>query len=122
MDELTIGAFAARVGPAPSALRCYDDCDVLKPARVDDTTGYRHYRADQVERGLLLRDLRAAGLPLAEVVTVRGLRPDSATGSGRFLAPAPDLAGLARWAARRRRVRIEFERGGVEADDERYSL
>jgi len=55
-------------------------------------------------------------------LAIRGLRPDSATGSGRFLAPAPDLAGLARWAARRRRVRIEFERGGVEADDERYSL
>jgi DNA-binding transcriptional MerR regulator len=213
MDELTIGAFATRVGLAPSALRFYDDCDVLKPARVDGTTGYRHYRADQVERGLLLRDLRAAGLPLAEVVTVldgppvlardllethlhrlretttaaetaieriltraasvsvggpelaaalrqvmpsaadspefpvlgcvlfeltggefrlvatdryrlavRGLRPDSATGAGRFLAPAPGLAELARWAARRPRVSIEFERGRVEAAGEPYSL
>ncbi|MET7543776.1 hypothetical protein [Streptomyces sp. NPDC005507] len=31
-DALSIGAFARRVGLAPSALRFYDDCDVLRPA------------------------------------------------------------------------------------------
>ncbi|MFG2826586.1 MerR family DNA-binding transcriptional regulator [Streptomyces sp. NPDC048434] len=45
MDEteelLTIGTFARRVGLAPSALRFYDDCGVLRPARVDAVTGYR---------------------------------------------------------------------------------
>ncbi|HVV12829.1 MerR family transcriptional regulator [Amycolatopsis sp.] len=69
-DTLTISAFARRVGLAPSALRFYDDCDVLKPARVDDTTGYRYYSPAQEDRARRLRDLRTAGLPLAEVQQV----------------------------------------------------
>ncbi|WP_326609864.1 MerR family transcriptional regulator [Streptomyces scopuliridis] len=67
---LGISAFARRVGLAPSALRFYDDCGVLRPARVDATTGYRFYRPDQDIRARLLRSLRAAGLPLAEVTVV----------------------------------------------------
>ncbi|MEV4971187.1 MerR family transcriptional regulator [Streptomyces scopuliridis] len=67
---LGISAFARRVGLAPSALRFYDDCGVLRPARVDTTTGYRFYRPDQDARARLLRSLRAAGLPLAEVSVV----------------------------------------------------
>ncbi|MFE4912911.1 MerR family transcriptional regulator [Streptomyces sp. NPDC056652] len=67
---LGISAFARRVGLTPSALRFYDDCGVLRPARVDTTTGYRFYRPDQDIRARLLRSLRAAGLPLAEVTVV----------------------------------------------------
>ncbi|MFE2845718.1 MerR family transcriptional regulator [Streptomyces scopuliridis] len=67
---LGISAFARRVGLAPSALRFYDDCGVLRPAQVDTTTGYRFYRPDQDVRARLLRSLRAAGLPLAEVTVV----------------------------------------------------
>ncbi|MER8071908.1 MerR family transcriptional regulator [Streptomyces sp. NPDC094034] len=67
---LGISAFARRVGLAPSALRFYDDCGVLRPARVDPATGYRFYRPDQDIRARLLRSLRAAGLPLAEVTVV----------------------------------------------------
>ncbi|MFJ9031365.1 MerR family transcriptional regulator [Streptomyces sp. NPDC102274] len=67
---LGISAFARRVGLAPSALRFYNDCGVLPPARVDTTTGYRFYRPDQDIRARMLRSLRAAGLPLAEVTVV----------------------------------------------------
>ncbi|TDU74412.1 MerR family transcriptional regulator [Streptomyces sp. KS 21] len=69
-DLMTISAFARRVGLAPSALRFYDDCRVLLPAHVDPLTGYRHYTAAQEPRAALLRDLRAAGLALADVVAV----------------------------------------------------
>ncbi|KAA9165778.1 MerR family transcriptional regulator [Amycolatopsis acidicola] len=79
MDEtLTISAFARRVGLAPSALRFYDDCEVLKPARVDDATGYRYYSPAQEERARRLRDLRTAGLPLAEVLLVLDGSPEQA--------------------------------------------
>lgn len=67
---LSISDFARRVGLAPSALRFYDDCGVLPPARVDETTGYRYYNPDQTTRAGLLRSLRAAGLTLADVTTV----------------------------------------------------
>ncbi|GGU81192.1 hypothetical protein GCM10010211_54110 [Streptomyces albospinus] len=69
-ELLSIGAFGRRVGLAPSALRFYDDCGVLRPARVDAATGYRRYAAGQVARAVRLRQLRAAGLPLADAEVV----------------------------------------------------
>ena len=70
-DELlAISAFARRVGLTPSALRFYDDCGLLRPAKVDDQNGYRYYAPDQEPRAALLRDLREIDLPLAEVRVV----------------------------------------------------
>ncbi|MGI5228735.1 MerR family transcriptional regulator [Actinoallomurus sp. CA-142502] len=67
---VSIGAFAHRVGLAPSALRFYDDCGVLRPAFVDEATGYRYYHPDQEPRAVLVRRLRKAGLPLTEATLV----------------------------------------------------
>ncbi|MFF9870339.1 MerR family transcriptional regulator [Streptomyces sp. NPDC013953] len=67
---LGIGAFARRVGLAPSALRFYDDCGVLHPAYVDDTTGYRYYAPGQERRATLVRRLREAGVPLTDASVV----------------------------------------------------
>ncbi|GAA4517302.1 MerR family transcriptional regulator [Actinoallomurus oryzae] len=67
---VSIGAFAHRVGLAPSALRFYDDCGVLRPAFVDEATGYRYYHPGQEPRAVLVRRLRKAGLPLTEATTV----------------------------------------------------
>jgi DNA-binding transcriptional MerR regulator len=75
---LTIAVFARRVGLAPSALRFYDDCDLLKPAHVDEATGYRYYSPAQEHRARLLRDLRTAGLPLAEAGIVLDGPPEQA--------------------------------------------
>lgn len=74
MDEsdelLGIGAFGRRVGLAPSALRFYDDCGVLRPVKVDPASGYRFYGAEQEGRAVLLRRLREAGLPLLDARAV----------------------------------------------------
>jgi DNA-binding transcriptional MerR regulator len=67
---LGISAFARRVGLAPSALRFYDDCRILRPAHVDGSTGYRYYSPEQQGRARLLRNLRETGLPLAEIAVV----------------------------------------------------
>jgi DNA-binding transcriptional MerR regulator len=75
---LPIGDYAARVGLTVSALRFYDDAAVLKPVRVDGSTGYRYYSEDQVPAGLLLRQLRAAGMPLAAVREVLAAPPGQA--------------------------------------------
>jgi DNA polymerase-3 subunit beta len=70
-DELlTISAFGRVVGLTPSALRFYDDCDLLRPAQVDPSSGYRRYTRTQVPRAVLLRRLREAELPLVEVRVV----------------------------------------------------
>ncbi|ORT57748.1 MerR family transcriptional regulator [Streptomyces sp. CB03238] len=68
--RLSIGAFARRVGLAPSALRFYDDCGVLRPAHVDGVTGYRYYEPGQEARAGLVRRLREAGLPLVDALVV----------------------------------------------------
>ncbi|MFI0977982.1 MerR family transcriptional regulator [Streptomyces sp. NPDC021093] len=75
---LSIGAFARRVGLAPSALRFYDDCGVLRPARVDSGTGYRFYGPEQVARAVLVRRLREAGVPLVDAAVVLDGAPDDA--------------------------------------------
>lgn len=73
-----IGAFARRVGLAPSALRFYDDCDVLRPAHVDEATGYRYYAPGQESRAVLVRRLRAAGMPLTDAsVVLDGTREEA---------------------------------------------
>ncbi|MFD3379083.1 MULTISPECIES: MerR family transcriptional regulator [unclassified Streptomyces] len=67
---LTIGAFAARARLSPKALRLYDRLGLLRPAHVDDTTGYRYYRAAQVERARLVSLLRGLDMPLARIAEV----------------------------------------------------
>jgi DNA-binding transcriptional MerR regulator len=61
---LTIGEFAARCGLSRSALRFYDQNDLLPPKLVDDETGYRYYAVEQLELAALVRRLRAAETPV----------------------------------------------------------
>jgi DNA-binding transcriptional MerR regulator len=62
-----IGAFA-RVGQVSvRTLHHYDDLGLLPPAQVDPQTGYRWYRADQLQRLNRILALRDLGLPLTEV-------------------------------------------------------
>lgn len=66
-ERLSIGAFARLVGLSASALRFYDDCDLLPPTGVDPATGYRFYSRGSRARATLIRRLREIDLPLAEV-------------------------------------------------------
>lgn len=69
-DLLTIGAFAARARLSAKALRLYDRLGLLSPAHVDEATGYRYYRAGQVERARLVAMLRQLDMPLARIAEV----------------------------------------------------
>ncbi|WP_309062648.1 MerR family transcriptional regulator [Streptomyces sp.] len=72
MDEelLSIGAFASRARLSAKALRLYDRLGLLAPARVDEVTGYRFYRAGQVERARTVALLRQLDMPLAVIAEV----------------------------------------------------
>ncbi|MEU3979453.1 MerR family transcriptional regulator [Streptomyces sp. NPDC026672] len=74
MDDelLTIGVFAARARLSAKALRLYDRLGLLPPAHVDAVSGYRRYRADQVERARLVALLRQLDMPLALIAEVVG--------------------------------------------------
>jgi DNA-binding transcriptional MerR regulator len=71
-ELLTIGAFAARARLSAKALRLYDRLGLLVPALVDEASGYRYYRADQVERARLVALLRQLDMPLARIAGVVG--------------------------------------------------
>ena len=92
VDEelLTIGAFATRARLSAKALRLYDRLGLLVPARVDEASGYRYYRAEQVERARTVALLRQLDMPLARVAEVVGA-PDGAAAADRLAAYWADV-------------------------------
>jgi PPM family protein phosphatase len=83
VELLTIGAFARASRLSPKALRLYDSLGLLTPAHVDEVSGYRFYRPDQLERARLVAWLRRLGMPLARIGAVCDLAreaPDQAAG------------------------------------------
>jgi DNA-binding transcriptional MerR regulator len=64
---LTVGLVARRSGLTPKALRHYDRIGLLRPAAVEDATGYRLYHRDQVAEAQLVHLLRSLELPLDQV-------------------------------------------------------
>lgn len=67
MQRMTIGEFARAVGLTAKALRLYDETGLLRPAEVDERTGYRYYRAAQLDRARLVSRLRVIGMPLDRI-------------------------------------------------------
>lgn len=98
---LTIGEFARASRLSPKALRLYDELGLLPPARVDPGSGYRFYRADQLERARLVAWLRRLGMPLARIQVVCDLPPRAAAAEvAAFWAQAEaDLASRRELAA-----------------------
>ena len=43
-----IGEFSKLVDIPVKTLRYYDECDVLKPSKIDSFTGYRYYSDDDI--------------------------------------------------------------------------
>jgi DNA-binding transcriptional MerR regulator len=66
-DSLPIGRFARLTGLSIGALRHYDELDILRPAEVDRSTGYRRYRREQLEPARVIARLRDLELPLEDI-------------------------------------------------------
>jgi DNA-binding transcriptional MerR regulator len=78
VDLVSIGEFARLSRLSPRALRLYDEMGLLAPAKVDTDSGYRWYRADQVDLARLIAALRQLGVPLARISTITDLDPAAA--------------------------------------------
>ena len=97
-DEfVTIGVLARASGLTATALRFYDDCGLLPPARVDPASGYRYYTPGQRERATTIRRLREIGMPLDTVAEV--LAGDAEAGARLLDAHVAGLEQRAREAA-----------------------
>jgi DNA-binding transcriptional MerR regulator len=69
---LSIGEFARASGLTAKALRLYDELELLTPAEVDPSNGYRYYASEQVEQARLVARLRSAGVPLPRIAAIIG--------------------------------------------------
>jgi len=77
-DLLTIGDFARAVGLPASALRHYDECGLLVPARTDASTGYRYYTPELERRARLVAVMREVGVPIDTMQRVLDVTTDQA--------------------------------------------
>ena len=64
---LTVGNFAILCACTPQTLRYYDRMNLLKPAAVDEWTGYRYYEESQVLDYRRIRSLQGAGFTIGEI-------------------------------------------------------
>jgi len=62
-----IGEFARYLGVSVRMLRHYDGLGLLVPAHVDPCSGYRHYSAEQLDRGNRLIALKELGFALDQI-------------------------------------------------------
>ncbi|GAA4867344.1 MerR family transcriptional regulator [Actinomycetospora straminea] len=64
---LTIGEFSRLTQLSVRTLRRYHDAALLEPAVVDQSTGYRYYRVDQIPTAQVIHRLRELDVPLNDV-------------------------------------------------------
>ncbi len=64
---VSIGQFSHLTGLTPKALRVYHHNELLRPAEIDTTNGYRYYRTSQVVPARLIAMLRGVDLGLEEI-------------------------------------------------------
>ncbi|AJE38998.1 MerR family transcriptional regulator [Streptomyces nodosus] len=67
MSTLTIGDFSRATHLGVKALRHYHRVGLLVPAEVDEVTGYRRYRVEQIGDALLIKRFRDLDLPLDHI-------------------------------------------------------
>src|SRR5579884_2190428 len=77
-----IGEFSKMVQVSVPTLRYYDQVGLLKPAVVDDSTGYRYYSASQLPRLHRILALKGLGFDLAQIAAVlaEGVTPEQMRG------------------------------------------
>lgn len=115
-----IGQFAQIAKVSVRTLRHYDDVGLLRPAAVDERTGYRSYAAAQLpalNRILVLKDL---GCTLAEITQLieEGVAPDELLGMLRMRqVEAERAADDERRRLRRVAARIDLLTGDPDMND-----
>jgi DNA-binding transcriptional MerR regulator len=66
-DLISIGQMSRRSGLTVKALRYYDRVGLVRPAVVDEATGFRYYSHDQISSARLVGSMRAVDVPLDDI-------------------------------------------------------
>ncbi|MBQ9044409.1 MAG: MerR family transcriptional regulator [Oscillospiraceae bacterium] len=70
---LQIGEFSRICQVSVKTLRHYDKLGLLVPARIDPQTGYRYYRAEQIDAMNYIQRLKRYGFSLEEILQITAL-------------------------------------------------
>lgn len=73
---LRIGEFSKLSRVSIRMLRHYDDIGLLKPAEIDDFTGYRYYHEKQLFIIARITALKNMGFALADIIKILGIYDD----------------------------------------------
>ena len=65
-----IGEFSHLCETTIKTLRHYDKINLLKPSKIDNFTGYRYYKEDQIKTLEIIKDLQYAGFSLKEIKNI----------------------------------------------------
>ena len=76
---MTIGELSKVCRLSVKSLRNYDELGLLKPAEVDESSGYRRYAQEQITDALVIALLRSVDMPLSEVAEVLNEPPSGGT-------------------------------------------
>ena len=76
--SLSIGEFSRLTHVSIRTLRRYHEAELLVPAAVDGSTGYRYYSAEQIPTAQVIHRLRELDVPLAAIRRIIG-SPDPTT-------------------------------------------
>ena len=89
---LKIGDFSKLSRVSIRMLRHYDDIGLLKPAEIDDFTGYRYYREDQLFIVARITALKDMGFALADIVRILEVYDDREKLDGFLMVRQKELA------------------------------
>lgn len=79
--RLTIGEVAERAGVATSALRFYEEHELIRSERSE--AGHRRYHADVLRRVSFIRTAQRVGLSLTEIAAALASLPEARTPTAR---------------------------------------
>lgn len=65
--KLKIGEFSRLMQTTVKTLRHYEQIGLLLPDEIDEATGYRYYRMEQMQRLNAIKDLKSLGFSLDEI-------------------------------------------------------
>lgn len=65
--DMSISAFARRSLLSVKALRLYDENGLLRPERIDPSSGYRYYSESQLDTARLISLMRKLDVPIADI-------------------------------------------------------
>ena len=93
---LKIGDFSKLSRVSIRMLRHYDDIGLLKPAEIDEFTGYRYYQEEQLFIAGRIAALKDMGFALADIVRILEIYDDTEKLDDFLLAKQEELTALAK--------------------------